>query len=175
MKWSDFNGSPKWGNTVHAITTRRRKDGVPIAVEVHAVPLGLNGQPIGLCALYQDVTQRKRAEEELKSALQMKSDFISFAAHQLQTPLAGIKRQLEVAAQDKKSSDETTSLIQEARESAERLIGMVNKLLDASKLESGKLTLSPAPTNLRELDANRAERRASPLAGPEARSLRPRW
>ena len=127
-----FQRFAEMGNTVHATTTRRRKDGVPIAVEVHAVPLGLNGKPIGLCALYQDVTQRKRAEEELKSALQMKSDFTSFAAHQLRTPLAGIKRLLEVAAQDKKSSGETTSRIQEARESAERLIGTVNELLDAS-------------------------------------------
>jgi PAS domain S-box-containing protein len=127
-----FQRFAEMGNTVHATTTRRRKDGVPIAVEVHAVPLGLNGKPIGLCALYQDVTQRKRAEEELKSALQMKSDFTSFAAHQLRTPLAGIKRLLEVAAQDKKSSGETTSRIHEARESAERLIGTVNELLDAS-------------------------------------------
>jgi PAS domain S-box-containing protein len=146
-----FQRFAEMGNTVHAITTRRRKDGVPIAVEVHAVPLGLNGKPIGLCALYQDVTQRKRAEEELQSALRMKSDFISFAAHQLRTPLAGIKRQLELAAQDKKSSDETASPIQVARQSTERLIGMVNELLDASELESGKLILSPAPTDLREL------------------------
>ena len=127
-----FQRFAEMGNTVHATTTRRRKDGVPIAVEIHAVPLGLNGKFIGLIALFQDVTERKRAEEELKSALQMKSDFISFATHQLRTPLAGIKRVLELAAKDKKSSDETTSLIQDARESAERLIGMVNELLDAS-------------------------------------------
>ena len=146
-----FQRFAEMGNTVHATTTRRRKDGVPIPVEVHAVPLGLNGKFIGLCALYQDVTERKRAEEQLKSALQMKSDFISFATHQLRTPLAGIKWLLELAAQDKKTSEETSSLIQDARESADRLIGMVNDLLDVSRLESGKLTLSPTSTNLREL------------------------
>jgi PAS domain S-box-containing protein len=146
-----FQRFAEMGNTVHATTTRRRKDGVNISVEVHAVPLGLNGKFIGLCALYQDVTERKRAEEELKSALQMKSDFISFATHQLRTPLAGIKWLLELAAQDEKTSEETSSLIQDARESAERLIRMVNDLLDASKLESGKLALAPAPTNLLDL------------------------
>jgi len=146
-----FQRFAEMGNTVHATTTRRRKDGVNIPVEVHAVPLGLNGKFIGLCALYQDVTERKRAEEELKSALQMKSDFISFATHQLRTPLAGIKWLLELAAQDQKTSEETSSLIQDARESAERLIRMVNDLLDASKLESGKLILSPARTSLLEL------------------------
>jgi PAS domain S-box-containing protein len=146
-----FQRFAEMGNTVHATTTRCRKDGVPIAVEVHAVPLGLDGKLIGLCALYQDVTERKRAEEQAKSALQMKSELISFATHQLRTPLAGIKRLLELAAQDKKTSDETTSLIQDARESSERLIGTVNEFLDASKLESGKMTLSPRQTNLREL------------------------
>jgi PAS domain S-box-containing protein len=146
-----FQRFAEMGNTVHATTTRRRKDGVLIPVEVHAVPLGLNGKFIGLCALYQDVTERKRAEEQLKSALQMKSDFISFATHQLRTPLAGIKWLLELAAQDRQTSEETSSLIQDARESAERLIGMVNDLLDVSRLESGKLTLSLTNTNLREL------------------------
>lgn len=146
-----FQRFAEMGNTVHATTTRRRKDGASIPVEVHAVPLGLNGKFIGLCALYQDVTERKRAEEELKSALQMKSDFISFATHQLRTPLSGIKWLLELAAQDNKVSEETASLVQDARESAERLIRMVNDLLDVSKLENGKLTLSPTRTNLLEL------------------------
>jgi len=81
----------------------------------------------------------------------MKSDFISFATHQLRTPLAGIMWLLELAAQDKTVSEETTSLIQDARESAERLIRMVNDLLDVTKLESGKVALSPTPTSLREL------------------------
>jgi len=146
-----FQRFAEMGNTVHATTTRRRKDGVAIPVEVHAVPLGLNGKFIGLCALYQDVTERKRAEEQMKSALQMKSDFISFATHQLRTPLAGIKWLLELAAQDKETSGETASLIQDARESAERLIGMVNDLLDISRLESGKVTPAPTLTSLREL------------------------
>lgn len=146
-----FQRFAEMGNTVHATTTRRRKDGVPIVVEVHAVPLGLNGKPIGLCALYQDVTERTRAEEELKAAQQMKSDFISFATNQLRSPLAGIKYLLERAAQDKKTPEKTASQIEDARERAERLLGMVDGLLDASKLESGSPELSPAQTNLREL------------------------
>jgi len=146
-----FQRFAEMGNAVHATTRRRRKDGTQVPVEIHVVPLVVEDKFIGLCALYQDVTERKRVEEQLQSALQMKSDFISFATHQLRTPLAGIKWLLELAAQDKKTSEETGSLVQDARESAERLIRMVNDLLDVSKLESGKLTLSPASTNLREL------------------------
>lgn len=95
--------------------------------------------------------ERKRAEQEMKSALQMKSDFVSFATHQLRTPLAGIKWLLELAAQEEEVPKETSSLIQDARDSAERLIGMVNDLLDVARLESGKLKLLARPTNLGEL------------------------
>ena len=95
--------------------------------------------------------ERKRAEAELKSALQMKSDFVSFATHQLRTPLAGIKWSLELAAQEENLSEETASFIQDGRESAQRLIGMVNDLLDVSRLESGKLKLAPKETSLAEL------------------------
>lgn len=95
--------------------------------------------------------ERKRAEAELTSALQMKSDFVSFATHQLRTPLAGIKWSLELAAQEENLSEETASFIQDGRDSAQRLIGMVNDLLDVSRLESGKLKLAPKETSLAEL------------------------
>jgi PAS domain S-box-containing protein len=95
--------------------------------------------------------ERMRAEAELKSALQMKSDFVSFATHQLRTPLAGIRWSLELAAQEGNLSEETASFIEDGRESAQRLIGMVNGLLDISRIESGKLKLAPEETNLAEL------------------------
>jgi signal transduction histidine kinase len=95
--------------------------------------------------------QIQRQDGELKSALQMKSDFVSFATHQLRTPLAGIKWSLELAAQGEMLSEETAAFIQDGRDSAQRLIGMVNDLLDVSRLESGKLKLAPKETNLAEL------------------------
>ena len=77
----------------------------------------------------------------------MKSDFVSFATHQLRTPLAGIKWLLELAREELGLSEDLLSYIQDARESADRLIKLVNDLLDISRLERGKLgrcgTLSP--------------------------------
>lgn len=126
-----FQRFAEMGNAVHARTSRRRKDGTLVAVEVHAVPLVLNKQFIGICALYQDITERQYAEEQLKSALQMKSDFITFATPQISLPLATIKRLLDRAMQESKSTtSETTSPIRDARESVERLIGTVNHLLE---------------------------------------------
>jgi PAS domain S-box-containing protein len=132
-----FQRFAEMGNAVHARTSRRRKDGTLVSVEVHAVPLVLEKTFIGLCALYQDITERQCAEEKLKSAMRIKSDFISSATHQICLPLAGIKHLLDRAAQESKASQETTSPIRDARESVERLIGTVNHLLEVpdSKVE----------------------------------------
>jgi PAS domain S-box-containing protein len=120
------------------------------SIEVHMGGL-LRGSLNGLLQIARDVTAQKQAQDELQSALQMKSDFISFATHQLRTPLAGIKWLLELAAQGSELGEETLSLVQDARDSAERLIGLVNDLLDVSRLESGRLKLHPEETTLGEL------------------------
>ena len=53
------------GETVHAITQRRRRDGTLIDVELDAAPVLLDGEQVGALAVYQDITQRKEAEREL--------------------------------------------------------------------------------------------------------------
>ncbi|HEV2381877.1 MAG TPA: PAS domain S-box protein [Terriglobia bacterium] len=127
-------------------------DGRETWVSAAKMPLrDLQGKIIGTFGILHDITKSKQAEEELRTALQMKSDFVSFATHQLRTPLAGIKWLLELAQQEEGIPEEPTSLIQDARESAQRLIDMVNNLLDVSRLESGKLKIVPRETNLAKL------------------------
>ncbi len=94
--------------------------------------------------IIRDVTERKQVE-------QMKSDFVSFVTHQLRTPLAGIKWMLELAQEAPDVPEEPASYVQDARQAAERLIGLVNDLLDVSRLESGKLKVTLQPVGLGEL------------------------
>ncbi|MEI8191683.1 MAG: GAF domain-containing sensor histidine kinase [candidate division NC10 bacterium] len=89
----------------------------------------------------QDISERKEAE-------QMKSDFVSFVTHQLRTPLAGIKWLLELASQEPDLSEDVRSYIADAREADERLVGLVNDLLDVSRLERGKLAITPKEVDL---------------------------
>ena len=56
------------GNRVHATTRRARKDGRLLEVEVHGVPLLVEGELVGVCALYQDITDRQRAQEALRAS-----------------------------------------------------------------------------------------------------------
>ncbi len=102
------------------------------------------GATLGLTLTLQDVTHERQVS-------QLKSDFVSFVTHQLRTPLSGIKWMLELAAQTPGISEELMSFVHDATDSAERLIGLVNDLLDASRLESGTLKMKPEPTGLAEL------------------------
>jgi len=101
-------------------------------------------------AVAHDTTDRKLLEHQTQETLKMRNDFVSFVTHQLRTPLSGIKWMLELATETTEVA-EKASYIDDARESADRLIGLVNDLLDASRLESGKLQLSLEPVRIREL------------------------
>ena len=54
------------GQTVHAITQRRRTDGTVVDVQFCAVPLIVNGRLLGAYHFYQDITERKRAEQTIR-------------------------------------------------------------------------------------------------------------
>src|SRR5207247_2216606 len=81
---------------------------------------------IGFTLTLRDVTQERQVS-------QMKTDFVSFVTHQLRTPLAGIKWMLELASQTPRVPTDAKSYVGDARAAAERLIGLVNDLLDVSR------------------------------------------
>ncbi len=102
------------------------------------------GSTCGFTLTFHDVTHEREVSR-------MKSDFVSFVTHQLRTPLAGIRWMLELAAEDPDLPADAASYIQDAREAAQRLIQLVNDLLDVSRLERGKLTVTATPLDLGEL------------------------
>jgi len=102
------------------------------------------GRTTGLTITLHDVTQ----EREIA---QMKSDFVSFATHQLRTPLSGIKWMLELAMQETEVPETATSYMKDALGASQRLIQLVNDLLDISRLESGRMKATPQLVDLVEL------------------------
>ena len=106
-----------------------------------ARPAGSQDAVSAITLTFHDVTQEREVSR-------MKSDFVSFVTHQLRTPLAGIKWMLELANGSLPPEDETTSFVNDARQATERLIGLVNGLLDISRLESGKVVLALADLDL---------------------------
>ncbi len=91
------------------------------------------GNPLFYEGFVVDITASKELEKS-------KSDFISFAAHLLRTPLAGIKWLLELCADEETSREDIKLHIDDARASTEKLINLVNNLLDVSKMENQGIT-----------------------------------
>jgi len=134
---------PLWSRTIDL--EFRRKDGSTVWTETSVKFLRDElGEPTGLLAVTRDITGRRQVEE-------MKADFVALTTHQIRTPLAGIKWMLELAANDASLSDETCSHIRDASESADRLIEIVNNLLDSASLENGMLNVAREPTHVGEL------------------------
>ena len=120
----------------------RRRDGRVIWVSEVARKVTEDGRTY-LEGFIDNVTSRREAE-------QIKADFVSFVTHQLRTPLAGIRWMLELAEQGS-LEDETAACVEDARLSAERLIALVNDLLDVARLESGRLLPAAQPTAITDV------------------------
>ena len=91
---------------------------------------------VGAILLLQDVTKLKELDN-------LKSEFVATASHELRTPLTGMAMSLNLLAEttEEKLSESESELLDAAVEDVERLRGLVNDLLDLSKIESGKLNL----------------------------------
>ena len=91
--------------------------------------------------------------EELTSLDQAKSDFLSIASHELRTPLTSIKGSLSLlgGGLGGELNEVTTELLGIAEAESDRLIRLINDLLDLAKIEAGKLPLETKWVNVDEL------------------------
>ncbi len=107
-----------------------------------------------------DITQRKRAEVELLSALQrekelseMKSKFVSIASHELRTPLATILSSAELLEHysDGLSAEDKLKMLHGIEGAVKRMNAMIEDVLIIGKAEAGALQFEPRPVDLAEL------------------------
>ncbi len=94
----------------------------------------------------RDVTEERLSD-------QMKSEFVSLASHQLRTPLTATKWIIERFRKPQTGplNPKQQELITHLSQSTIRQIRLVNDLLNISRLESGRVAVTPRPTNLNEL------------------------
>jgi PAS domain S-box-containing protein len=142
-------------------TTRRRKDATNVDVMISLSPVwDRNGTVVGASSITRDITERKRADAELREALeaaeagiQAKTHFLRMMSHELRTPLQAV-----LGYADFLFNDPSAFLTPEQREDvgyiyngAIRMVALIEQMLDLSRMEAGRLELESERVDLAEI------------------------
>lgn len=97
------------------------------------------------------VIQGQLNQRQHDIASKAKSDFLSRMSHEIRTPMNGIIGMTAIALQQNQSAERMTDCLQKIQSSSNYLLGLINDILDMSKIESGKMKLEPVNFNMYEV------------------------
>ena len=131
------------------------KSGREYWLDINLVPIkDADGKITNFAAIERDISDNKAAEkqmlwakEEAEYANKSKSEFLANMSHELRTPMNGIIGMCELMI-DTSLNAEQKEMIKTLRSSSENLLGMLNDILDISKVEAGDLKLENVPFDI---------------------------
>ncbi|HUT00734.1 MAG TPA: PAS domain S-box protein, partial [Candidatus Thermoplasmatota archaeon] len=111
-------------------------DGGITPIEANIAPLTKQTEFGGVVCTVRDITQRREIEDELKKNERLKTEFMNIAAHELRSPVTPIKGYLDLIIHDNESNEKIKNWAKISLRNAERLLRLVNDILDVSRLDS---------------------------------------
>jgi PAS domain S-box-containing protein len=152
-------GQIRQGKRIHHFeTTRVTKEGrqIPLSLTVSPI-IDEAGHIIGASKIARDITAQKEAKEtadrlyeQIKQLNDKKDEFIGLASHELKTPLTSIKGYLQILSR-MHADPNTARFLDKTLQQLNKLTGLVNDLLDVTKIEAGKLQFQMEPFDLKPL------------------------
>lgn len=127
------------------------RDGSPSRLEIYFAPLTDKNQAFeGILVQIHDITEITEAREEAERANRAKSEFLSNMSHEMRTPMNAIIGMSSIA----KRSDDMEKIrycLDKVHTASNHLLGVINDILDMSKIEANRLELSEADFNLEKM------------------------
>jgi len=137
------------------------KDGRSITLESNGVPIyNEHKQFVGFRGIDRDISDRKWVEEKLiqakqnaEAANQAKSEFLANISHEIRTPLHGILSFSKFGTDKVKKScpDKLLHYFKQINQSGNRLLVLLDDILDLSKMQAGKMTYDMGNSNIRKI------------------------
>jgi PAS domain S-box-containing protein len=122
--------------------TGRRRDGSIFPMDLAVSPMTVNGQQIFI-GIIRDITERKKIDI-------MKNEFISTVSHELRTPLTSIQGAVKLVLSGMMGDipEESAALLKIANSNSNRLVRLINDILDIEKIESGNMVFELKPLEM---------------------------
>jgi PAS domain S-box-containing protein len=115
------------------------------------------GGPVSLRGVAIDVTERVRAEEELRDAHRRKDEFLAMLAHELRNPLAPISSAAQLLRHGSLDGERRSHAIDIITRQVRHVSGLLDDLIDVSRVTRGLIAMERAPCDLRALVADALE------------------
>lgn len=144
-----FIGARKTGKIIKDIELEfinNKNEKIPI--EISLLPLkNFNNELSGIALTIHDITVHKKIENELIKSKKLKTEFMNIAAHELKSPITPIKGYLDLIVSDDKANDNTKKWGKISLRNTERLLNLINEILDVSRLDSDTMSFNMEKIN----------------------------
>ncbi len=131
---------------IQNIVKRKVEVNKELILEVSVIPIDIAKKGTGTLMIFHDISREKRIER-------LKTEFVSLVAHQLRTPLSGAKWALRMILDGEagKPTQDQVNFLEKIYQSNERMIKLIDELLDITRIEEGKYLHNPTFTDMESI------------------------
>ena len=130
------------GETVHGVLQRLpRPDGSVLHLSTSSAPIRTAAGVMGAVVVFSDITERVRAEQELRDADRRKNEFLAVLSHELRNPLTPIRNSLHILKRAAPGGEQAKRAEAVLGRQTDQLVRLVDDLLDITRISRNKIQL----------------------------------